>query len=226
MKSGKLGNSDLNLTRIGYGAWAIGGGDWSHGWGPQDDNDSIAAIHKALSLGINWIDTAAIYGLGHSEELVAKSLKTTSHKSYIFTKCSMRWDDKRELSHRLVEIRSEVEERLRRLEVEAIDLYQIHWLNPDGVYSHEGMLAGFGWLVSDGALYGTLWNIAVHPQFQKLGIGTAIVWKGRVGPELQGQFKVQACFVGKLVGVIVQMLSHGHHILASTSGRSNFTTEP
>jgi len=71
MRTAKLGNSDLNITRIGFGAWAIGGSDWSHGWGPQDDNDSIAAIHKALDLGINWIDTAAVYGLGHSEEVVA-----------------------------------------------------------------------------------------------------------------------------------------------------------
>jgi len=131
MKTEKLGNSDLNLSRIGFGAWAIGGADWSHGWGPQDDNDSIAAIHKALDLGINWIDTAAVYGLGHSEEIVAKALKTTSHKPYIFTKCSMRWDNKREIYHSLKEIRTEVEESLRRLQVEAIDLYQIHWPNPD-----------------------------------------------------------------------------------------------
>jgi aryl-alcohol dehydrogenase-like predicted oxidoreductase len=131
MKTEKLGNSDLNLTRIGFGAWAIGGADWSHGWGPQDDNDSIAAIHKALDLGINWIDTAAVYGLGHSEEIVAKALKTTSHKPYIFTKCSMRWDNKREIYHSLKEIRSEVEESLRRLKVAAIDLYQVHWPNPD-----------------------------------------------------------------------------------------------
>lgn len=131
MKTEKLGNSDLNLTRIGFGAWAIGGADWSHGWGPQDDNDSIAAIHKALDLGINWIDTAAVYGIGHSEEIVAKALNTTSHKPYIFTKCSMRWDSKREIYHSLKEIRSEVEESLRRLQVEAIDLYQIHWPNPD-----------------------------------------------------------------------------------------------
>jgi aryl-alcohol dehydrogenase-like predicted oxidoreductase len=131
MKTEKLGNSDLNLTRIGFGAWAIGGADWSHGWGPQNDNDSIAAIHKTLDLGINWIDTAAVYGLGHSEEIVAKALKTTSHKPYIFTKCSMRWDNKREIYHSLKEIRSEVEESLRRLQVEAIDLYQVHWPNPD-----------------------------------------------------------------------------------------------
>jgi aryl-alcohol dehydrogenase-like predicted oxidoreductase len=131
METRKLGNSDLNLTRIGFGAWAIGGGDWASGWGPQDDNDSIAAIHKALDLGINWIDTAAVYGLGHSEEVVAKALKTTSHKPYIFTKCAMRWDNKGEIYHSLKEIRLEIEDSLRRLQVETIDLYQIHWPNPD-----------------------------------------------------------------------------------------------
>ena len=86
-----LGNSDLQITPIGFGAWAIGGGDWQFSWGPQDDNDSIAAIHRALDLGINWIDTAAIYGLGHSEEVVGRAVKSSPHKPYIFTKCSMRW---------------------------------------------------------------------------------------------------------------------------------------
>ncbi|HWZ51862.1 MAG TPA: aldo/keto reductase, partial [Granulicella sp.] len=94
----KLGNSDMELTRIGLGAWAIGGGDWAFGWGPQDDADSIAAIHRALELGINWIDTAAIYGLGHSEEVVGKALKSTSIKPYVFTKCAMLWDEKREIT--------------------------------------------------------------------------------------------------------------------------------
>src|SRR5580700_4347817 len=87
----KLGNSDMQLTPIGFGSWAVGGGDWQFSWGPQDDNDSIAAIHKALELGINWIDTAAVYGLGYSEEVVARALKTTSHKPYVFTKSSMVW---------------------------------------------------------------------------------------------------------------------------------------
>ncbi|HEY4050355.1 MAG TPA: aldo/keto reductase [Acidobacteriaceae bacterium] len=131
METRTLGNSDLNLTRIGFGAWAIGGGDWSNSWGPQDDNDSIAAIHKALDLGINWIDTAPAYGRGHSEEVVAKALKTTSHKPYVFTKCAMRWDSKGELYHSLKEIRREVEDSIRRLQLETIDLYQIHWPNPD-----------------------------------------------------------------------------------------------
>jgi len=121
----------MELTPIGLGSWAIGGGDWQFSWGPQDDNDSIAAIHKALALGMNWIDTAAVYGLGHSEEIVARALKTTSHKPYIFTKCGLVWDQKREASNSLKQIRREVEDSLRRLAVEAIDLYQVHWPKPD-----------------------------------------------------------------------------------------------
>jgi aryl-alcohol dehydrogenase-like predicted oxidoreductase len=131
METRQLGNSDLHLTPIGFGAWAIGGGDWAFAWGPQDDNDSIAAIHNALDLGINWIDTAAVYGLGHSEEVVAKAIKSSSHKPYIFTKCSMVWDNSREITNSLKQIRREVEDSLRRLQVEAIDLYQIHWPKPD-----------------------------------------------------------------------------------------------
>jgi aryl-alcohol dehydrogenase-like predicted oxidoreductase len=127
----KLGNSDLELTSIGFGAWAIGGGDWAYGWGPQDDAESIEAIHRAIDLGINWIDTAAVYGLGHSEEVVGKALKSASSKPYIFTKCSMVWDEKREISHSLQQIRRECEDSLKRLQVEAIDLYQIHWPKPD-----------------------------------------------------------------------------------------------
>ena len=128
-----LGNSDLELTPIGFGAWAIGGGDWQYGWGAQDDNDSIAAIHRALDLGINWIDTAAVYGLGHSEEVVGRAVKSSSHKPYIFTKCSMRWHADRSIYNSLkaASLAEEVEGSLRRLQVEAIDLYQIHWPNPD-----------------------------------------------------------------------------------------------
>ncbi len=131
MDKKQLGNSDLLLSPIGFGAWAIGGGDWAFSWGPQDDNDSIAAIHKAIDLGINWIDTAAVYGLGHSEEVVGKAIKSASSKPYIFTKSSMVWDDKREITNNLKQIRREVEDSLRRLQVEAIDLYQIHWPKPD-----------------------------------------------------------------------------------------------
>jgi aryl-alcohol dehydrogenase-like predicted oxidoreductase len=131
MDKKKLGNSDLELTPIGFGSWAVGGGDWQFSWGPQDDNDSIAAIHKALELGINWIDTAAVYGLGHSEEVVARALKTTSHHPYIFTKCGLVWGEEREVSNNLKHIRREAEDSLRRLAVDAIDLYQVHWPKPD-----------------------------------------------------------------------------------------------
>src|SRR5579862_1079310 len=93
MKKRRLGNSDLNITVLGFGAWAIGGGDWQFGWGPQDDNDSIAAIHEALEAGVNWIDTAAIYGLGHSEEVVSRALKDwRGLRPYVFTKCGMIWN--------------------------------------------------------------------------------------------------------------------------------------
>lgn len=127
-----LGNSDLQLTPIGFGAWAIGGGNWEFAWGPQDDNASIAAIHRALDLGINWIDTAAIYGLGHSEEIVGRAVKSTSHKPLVFTKCSMRWNADRSIhrSLKLESLREELENSLRRLGVETIDLYQIHWPDP------------------------------------------------------------------------------------------------
>uniref|UniRef100_E6PWN6 Aldo/keto reductase n=1 Tax=mine drainage metagenome TaxID=410659 RepID=E6PWN6_9ZZZZ len=129
----QLGNSDLMLTAIGFGAWAIGGGNWDFAWGPQDDAESIQAIHAALDAGINWIDTAAIYGLGHSEEIVGRAVKGNSHKPLIFTKCSMRWDSERKI-YRSLRTKSVVEEldaSLRRLGVETIDLYQIHWPNPE-----------------------------------------------------------------------------------------------
>ena len=128
-----LGNSDLALTPIGFGAWAIGGGNWEFSWGPQDDNESIAAIHRALDLGVNWIDTAAIYGLGHSEEVVARALKSSSHKPYVFTKCSMRWHADRSIyrSLRAASVAEELENSLRSLGVEIIDLYQIHWPDPE-----------------------------------------------------------------------------------------------
>jgi aryl-alcohol dehydrogenase-like predicted oxidoreductase len=131
MDKKKLGNSDMELSPIGFGSWAVGGGDWAFSWGPQDDNDSIAAIHKALELGMNWIDTAAVYGLGHSEEVVARALKTASHKPFVFTKCGLVWDEKRQVSNSLKHIRSEAEDSLRRLGLEVIDLYQVHWPKPD-----------------------------------------------------------------------------------------------
>lgn len=129
-----LGNSDLKLTSIGFGAWAIGGGNWEFAWGPQDDDDSIAAIRRALELGVNWIDTAAIYGLGHSEEVIGRALKDWSGpRPLIFTKCSMRWHADRSIYRSLKanSLREELEASLRRLNVERIDLYQIHWPNPE-----------------------------------------------------------------------------------------------
>jgi aryl-alcohol dehydrogenase-like predicted oxidoreductase len=128
-----LGSSSLQLTPIGFGAWAIGGGNWEFAWGPQDDNESIAAIHKALDLGVNWIDTAAVYGLGHSEEIVGRALKTTSHKPLVFTKCSMRWNSDRSIyrSLKAASLAEELHGSLERLGVETIDLYQIHWPNPE-----------------------------------------------------------------------------------------------
>jgi len=123
----------LELTRIGFGAWAIGGGNWDFAWGPQDDSESIRAIHAALDEGINWIDTAAIYGLGHSEEIVGEAVRSSSHKPLVFTKCSMRWDGERKIyrSLKAASVVEELEGSLRRLGVETIDLYQIHWPNPE-----------------------------------------------------------------------------------------------
>jgi aryl-alcohol dehydrogenase-like predicted oxidoreductase len=131
MKKKLLGNSDLELSAIGLGTWAIGGGGLASSWGPQDDNDSIAAIHQAIDLGMNWIDTAPVYGLGHAEEIVAKAVKSASAKPYIFTKCSRIWNDLRETGNSLKGIRREIEESLQRLQVETIDLYQMHWPKPE-----------------------------------------------------------------------------------------------
>jgi aryl-alcohol dehydrogenase-like predicted oxidoreductase len=129
----QLGNSDLHLTRIGFGAWAIGGGNWEFAWGSQDDAESVKTIERALHLGINWIDTAAIYGLGHSEETVAKALKHVQRKPYVFTKCSMRWTEDRKIYRSLNagSIQEEIEASLARLRVDTIDLYQIHWPDPE-----------------------------------------------------------------------------------------------
>jgi aryl-alcohol dehydrogenase-like predicted oxidoreductase len=142
MQTRTLGNSDLNITPVGYGAWAIGGSGWQFAWGSQDDNDSIAAIHRSLELGVNWIDTAAVYGLGHSEEVVAKALKSwTGARPYIFTKCGLRWDSRGQVQKVLKaeSIRGEVEDSLRRLDVDVIDLYQIHWPpDPDSPELEEG----------------------------------------------------------------------------------------
>ena len=142
MQTRKLGNSDLHITPVGYGAWAVGGSGWQFAWGSQDDNDSIAAIHRALELGVNWIDTAAVYGLGHSEEVVARALKSWSGpRPYVFTKCGLRWDAKGQVQKVLSadSIRREVEDSLRRLSIDVIDLYQIHWPpDPDSPALEEG----------------------------------------------------------------------------------------
>jgi aryl-alcohol dehydrogenase-like predicted oxidoreductase len=130
MELRKLGNSDIHITPVGFGAWAIGGAGWEFAWGRQEDADSIAAILRALELGVNWIDTAAVYGTGHSEEIVAEALRQWKGKRpHIFTKCVLRWDEKRKVypDHSARSIRKECEDSLRRLEVEVIDLYQMHW---------------------------------------------------------------------------------------------------
>ncbi len=132
MQTRQLGNSDLHITPLGLGTWAIGGSGWANAWGPQDDQELIATIKRALELGINWIDTAAVYGLGHSEEVVGKAIKGRE-KPYIFTKCSLRWNEKGNVTNNLkaASIRGEVEASLKRLRIDVIDLYQIHWPNPD-----------------------------------------------------------------------------------------------
>ena len=130
MSKRTLGNSDLQITPVGFGAWAIGGTGYEFAWGPQDDEDSIAAIHRALQLGVNWIDTAPVYGMGHSEEVVARALESwKGPRPYVFTKCVLRWDDQGKVHQDFsaASIRQECEDSLRRLEVETIDLYQMHW---------------------------------------------------------------------------------------------------
>jgi len=133
MQKKRLGTSDLELTAIGVGAWAMGGGGWKFAWGPQDDGQSIEAIHAALDHGVNWIDTAAVYGLGHSEEIVARALDGRANRPYVFTKCERVWNDKGEITGVLKagSVRRECDASLRRLKVDVIDLYQIHWPQPD-----------------------------------------------------------------------------------------------
>jgi aryl-alcohol dehydrogenase-like predicted oxidoreductase len=133
MELRRLGNSDIRISPIGIGAWAIGGGGWVGSMGPQDDGDSIPAIHAALDDGMNWIDTAALYGLGHSEDMVARALVGRSPRPYIFTKCERVWDEKGKVGASLKanSIRRECEGSLRRLKIDVIDLYQIHWPEPD-----------------------------------------------------------------------------------------------
>lgn len=134
METRRLGDSDLMITPIGIGAWAIGGAGWAFSWSHQDDRISERAIHAALDAGMNWIDTAAVYGLGHSEEVVAAAVKSyPGPKPYVFTKCERSWDENRQIVKVLKgdSIRRECENSLKRLQVETIDLYQIHWPEPD-----------------------------------------------------------------------------------------------
>ena len=133
MTKRKLGNSDLMITPLGVGAWAMGGGGWQFSWGPQDDDASAQAIHAALDAGWNWIDTAAVYGLGHSEEVVGQALRARADKPYVFTKCARVWGDDRKIGKSLKadSVRRECEASLKRLGVDVIDLYQVHWPEPD-----------------------------------------------------------------------------------------------
>jgi aryl-alcohol dehydrogenase-like predicted oxidoreductase len=133
VKTATLGRTGLEISRVGFGAWALGGGDWDWGWGDQDDDESVAAIHRALELGVNWIDTAAQYGLGHSEEVVARALEGVEPRPLVFTKGGQPEGPNRTSYQTLTRdsLRRECEGSLRRLRVEAIDLYQIHWPIPD-----------------------------------------------------------------------------------------------
>ena len=133
LKTAQLGQTGLEITRVGFGAWAIGGGDWEFGWGPQDDEQSIAAIARALDLGVNWIDTAAGYGFGHSEEVVGRAIDGRAERPLVFTKCSLLEGRDRSVVHSLKRdsILREAEASLERLRLDAIDLYQIHWPIPD-----------------------------------------------------------------------------------------------
>ena len=141
MRTVKFGKTGMEITPIGFGAWAIGGGGWAAAWGPQDDDEAVGAIRRAVELGVNWVDTAAVYGLGHSEELVAQALKSVpdSERPYVFTKCSLVWDGGGDISNVLEKdsVKRECEESLRRLQTDVIDLYQIHWPRPDE-YIEEG----------------------------------------------------------------------------------------
>jgi aryl-alcohol dehydrogenase-like predicted oxidoreductase len=133
LRTAPLGRTGLEITRVGFGAWAIGGGGWEFGWGPQEDEESVAAIHRALELGVNWIDTAAAYGFGRSEQVVGRALEGARERPYVFTKCSLLEGPGRQVVHNLKRdsVLREAEESLKRLGIDAIDLYQIHWPNPE-----------------------------------------------------------------------------------------------
>jgi aryl-alcohol dehydrogenase-like predicted oxidoreductase len=143
-----LGTTDMTITTVGFGAWAVGGGDWAFGWGPQEDEQSIATIRHAIERGINWIDTAAVYGLGHSEEVVRRALEgvPAAERPYVFTKCGMVWDEQDRMAKprqvlRPESIRRECEASLRRLGLERIDLYQFHWPDETGTAVEDSWAA-------------------------------------------------------------------------------------
>jgi aryl-alcohol dehydrogenase-like predicted oxidoreductase len=133
LKTAPLGRTGMQITRVGFGAWAIGGGGWEFGWGPQDDEQSVAAIHRALDRGVNWIDTAAAYGFGRSEEIAGAALEGMTERPYVFTKCSLLEGPGRTVVNNLKRdsVLREAEASLKRLRIDAIDLYQIHWPNPE-----------------------------------------------------------------------------------------------
>jgi aryl-alcohol dehydrogenase-like predicted oxidoreductase len=170
MQTRQLGNSDLQITTVGLGTWAIGGGGWQYGWGPQDERASIASILEALEAGINWIDTAPVYGCGCSEEAVGKAVKEWGGpRPILATKCGLRWDDKGNVSGKLAResVLAEAEDSLRRLQVDVIDLYQIHWPNPPEQIE-EGWQAVAD-LVEQGKIrYGGVSNFSVE-QMQRVG---------------------------------------------------------
>ncbi len=169
MQTRQLGRTDLELSVIGFGAWAIGGGDYAFGWGPQDDQDSIKSIHKALDIGINWIDTAPVYGLGRSEEIVGRAVRGIRSEVIIATKCGVVWDGNRNISRRLKadSVRREVEESLRRLNIDVIDLYQIHW--PDPAEDIEEAWSEIVKLIEEGKIrYPALSNFSVE-QMERVG---------------------------------------------------------
>jgi aryl-alcohol dehydrogenase-like predicted oxidoreductase len=148
LKTRPLGKSGLEITTVGFGAWAAGGGGWAFSWGPQDDTASLAAIRRAVALGINWIDTAAVYGLGHSEEVVGRALRElpASERPYIFTKCGLHWDEKAPMVQakralRPDSIPRECEASLRRLGLERIDLFQFHWPDESGIAVEDSWAA-------------------------------------------------------------------------------------
>ena len=163
MQTRKLGTTDLHLTSIGLGTWAIGGGGWKYGWGAQDEKESLATIHRALDLGINWIDTAPVYGLGHAEEVVGKAIKGMNNRPKIATKCGLVWDKERNISGRLKResVRAEVGASLKRLQVNVIDLYQIHW--PDPKNDIEEAWSTIADLVKEGTIrYAAVCNFNVN----------------------------------------------------------------